>query len=411
MHVLLFTHYFPPEIGSGPHLPYELGETLAQRGHRVTVVTNFPRYNVPVMPQRYRGKLLCRQQIGGMDVLRINGPNLYGSSVLSRGLVQILAPPVLAVRAMFARRPDVVYTVTPPIMMGLVARRVAQRFRVPWVVNVQDLFPQCMVDLGILRSKRMIRIFEGMEAKVYRTASAITVMSEGNREFVIGRGANPDRVHVVPNWVDVEAFSVGPVSEEARRRFRQEHGLGDEFLVVFAGTMGFSQGLDVVIEAARLTQDVPDLRWVMVGGGAERDRLAAAAAGLPNMVFLPMQPKEKYPEVLAAADVCLVTLRPEVVTPTVPSKIATIMAAGRPIVASIPAVGDAWRVIQDAQAGVVVPPAEGGALAEAVLDLMNRREVLARMGCAGRDYAERCLSRTACVKMVEAILQSVIGAR
>ncbi len=411
MHVLLFTHYFPPEIGSGPHLPYELGETLAQRGHRVTVVTNFPRYNVPVMPQQYRGKLLCRGQMGGMDVLRINGPNLYGSSVLSRGLVQILAPPVLAMRAMFARRPDVVYTVTPPIMMGLAARRVAQRFRVPWVANVQDLFPQCMVDLGILRSRRMIRIFEGMEAKVYRTASAITVMSEGNREFVIGRGANPDRVHVVPNWVDVEAFAVGPVSEEARRRFRQEHGLGDKFLVVFAGTMGFSQGLDVVIEAARLTQDVPDLRWVMVGGGAERDRLATAAAGLPNTVFLPMQPKEKYPEVLAAADVCLVTLRPEVVTPTVPSKIATIMAAGRPIVASIPAVGDAWQVIQEARAGVVVPPADAEALARAVRGLMHQPDVLHKLGYAGRDYAVRHLSRAACVTMVEAILQSVIGPR
>jgi len=407
MHVLLLSHYFPPEIGSGPHLPYELGESLVRLGHTVTVVTGFPRYNVPVMPARYRRRLFVREDLGGMRVLRINSPNFYGSSVLSRGLVQILAPPVLALRAMLSAKPDVIYTVTPPIMMGLAARRVAQRFRVPWVANVQDLFPQCMVDLGILRSRRMIRLFEGMERKVYQTASAITVMSEGNRRFVIERGAAAERVHVVPNWVDVAAFPVGQQSEEAGQRFRQEHDLGDRFLVVFAGTMGFSQGLDVVLDAAERTGDRKDILWLMVGGGAERDRLFERARGLGNVRFLPMQPKEKYPEVLAAADVCLVTLRPEVVTPTVPTKIATIMAAGRPMVASIPSVGDAWRVIEEAQAGIVVPPADGEALARAVLDLCRDRERLQALGRAGRAYAESRLSREACVGMIERILRQV----
>jgi glycosyltransferase involved in cell wall biosynthesis len=409
MRILIVSQYFPPEIGSGPHLPYELGETLAQRGHEVTVVTGFPRYNVPVMPKEYRRRLMRTETIAGMRVLRINGPNLYGSSVVSRGLVQILAPPVLGLRAMLAGKPDVVYTVTPPIMMGLAARRVAQRYRVPWVANVQDLFPQCMVDLGILTSRRMIRMFERMERTVYRTASAITVMSEGNRRFVIGRGGKPERVFVVPNWVDISAFSVSH-GASAPGSFRAEYELGDVFLAVFAGTMGFSQGLDVVIDAARLTQGESNLRWVMVGGGAERDRLASAAADLKNVVFLPMQPKEKYPGVLADADICLVTLRPEVATPTVPSKIATIMAAGRPLVASIPSSGDACRVIEESRGGVVVPPADAEALARAVLDLKNRPEALIEMGKAGRQYAEQNLSRDASVTRVEAVFEHVMRA-
>lgn len=405
MRVLLLTHYFPPEIGSGPHYPFELAESLVKRGHRVTVVTGFPRYNVPVMPPDYRMRLLKRECKSGVQILRINAPNFYGSSVVSRGLVQMLAPPVLGFRAALAGRHDVIYTITPPIMIGLAARRVAQVHRVPWVANVQDLFPQCMIDLGILRGQRLIRMFERMERTLYRTATAITVMSPGNREFVIGRGGDPERVHVVPNWVDTSAFS----RDAPRGSFRREYGLGEGFLVAFAGTMGFSQGLEVVIEAARLTEGEEGLLWLMVGGGAERDRLAAAAEGLTNVRFLPMQPKEKYPSVLADSDVCLVTLRPEVATPTVPSKIATIMAAGRPLIASIPATGDARRVVEEAGAGAVVPPADARALADAVVALKRDRARLADMGRSGRAYAESNLSREACVTLVEDVLKSVTG--
>ncbi len=410
MQVLLLSHYFPPEIGSGPHLPYELGETLAARGHRVTVVTGFPRYNVPTMPERYRRKLLARERMGGMDILRINGPNFYGSSILSRGLVQMLAPPVSGLRAALTARPDVIYTVTPPIMMGLAARQVALRFGAPWVANVQDLFPQCMIDLGILQGRRMIRIFERMERTLYRTADAITVMSPGNRDFVIERGGQPDRVHVVANWVDVSGFSGEPPAPTPELPFRVEHDLGSRFVVLFAGTMGFSQGLDVVIEAARRTVNVQDMVWLMVGGGAERDRLAAAADGLPNVRFLPMQPKEQYPGALAAANVCLVTLRPEVATPTVPSKIATIMAAARPILAAIPSHGDARQVIEASGAGFVTPPADPAALAEAALKLKSDPARCVQMGRAGRAYVQGNLTRDACVSQVETILKGLIGA-
>ncbi len=403
MRILILSHYFPPEIGSGPHYPFELAESLVKRKHKVTVVTGFPRYNVPVMPPDYRYRLFKRECKSGVQIVRVNAPNFYGSSVISRGLVQMLAPPALGLRAALAGRHDVIYTITPPIMIGLAARRVAQVYRIPWVANVQDLFPQSMIDLGILRGQRMIRMFERMERTLYRTATAITVMSPGNREFVISRGGDPDRVHVVPNWVDTRSFS----ADAPRGAFRQAHGLGDAFMVVFAGTMGFSQGLDVVIEAARLTAGEDGLLWLMVGGGAERDRLAAAAEGLANVRFLPMQPKEKYPTVLADADVCLVTLRPEVATPTVPSKIATIMAAGRPIVASIPATGDARRVIEESGGGVVVPPADPRALADAVLALKRDRDAPARMGRSGRAYAEANLSREACVTLVEDVLKRV----
>lgn len=406
MNLLFLSNYFPPEIGSGPHLPFELAESLSQLGHHVTVVTGFPRYNLSVMPARYRWRVSVREEMSGIRVVRINAPNFYGSSVFSRGMVQLLAPPALALPGLLAGKPDLVYTISPPLMMGIAAFVVAKRYGVPCVVNVQDLFPQTLIDLGILHNRTVIRVFEAMERYVYRKASAITVMSNGNRSFVVKRGAESEKVHTISNWVDTSAIQPGP----RLNSFRQQHGLGDEFLVLFAGTMGWSQSLDVVIDAASHLANHSDIRFLLVGRGAEQERIKMRAAEAPNVQFLPMQPKVVYPRLLAAADVCLVTLRPEVVTPTVPSKISTIMAAGRPLVASIPE-GDARDVIKDANCGLLVTPGDGKALADAVLQLRNCPEAASEMGKNGRAYAESRLSRESCVKRNEQVFQSVLEER
>jgi glycosyltransferase involved in cell wall biosynthesis len=401
MKILVLTNYFPPEIGTGPHLPYELGESLVQAGYEVTVVTGFPRYNVPTIPERYRWKLVCREEMGGMQILRINTPNFYGNTRISRGLVQLLSPPVLAIRGLFGGRPDVVYTGTPPLFMGVAAYAVARRYRVPFVLNVQDLFPQTAIDLGVLQNRTLIAFFRRVERFLYRKATALTAMSDPNRDYVIARGADAGKVHTVFNWCDTE--SIRPAAR--MNDFRRMHGLNENlFVVLSAGTMGFFQGLDTVIDAARLLADVPDLLFLLVGGGAECERLQQRAAGLPNVRFLPMQPKELYPQVLAAADVGLVTLRPEVITPNVPSRISTIMAAARPILASLPQ-GEAARLVVEAQAGVVVPAGDGPAFATATLRLKENPAASQQMGVSGRQYAERYLSRTACVRRNEEILR------
>jgi glycosyltransferase involved in cell wall biosynthesis len=386
-------------------MAHELGETLVKRGHVVTVVTGFPRYNVPKMPQKYRGRMSFREKMDGMLVLRINALNFYGRSIISRGLVQILSPPMLGLQAILASKPDVVYTISPPLLMGVIARFSAWRYRVPCVVNVQDLFPQTMIDLGLLKNRFLIKIFELMERFVYRSTTAMTVMSEGNRQFVIGRGASPEKVHVGDNWVDVDAIQPG----ERMNDFRREHDLDDMFVVLFAGTMGASQGIEVAIDAARQLKNEPNLLFLLIGDGIARDGLERYASGLSNVRFLPMQPKELYPQVLAASDACLVTLRPDVLTPTIPSKIGTIMAAGRPILASMPLHGDAPRIINEARAGIVMAAGDSASLAKAVLDLKHNSALCAELGINGRSYAENRLSRECMIRKFEMIFQSVTG--
>lgn len=403
MKLLFLVYYFPPEIGSGPHLPYELGESLVRRGHEVTVVAGFPHYHVPVMPPQYRRRFLFAEEMGGMKVLRINVPSPYTRSKVVRGLAQQIAPWMLAMRAWGVEKPDLVFAMTPPLVMGLAACRVARHFEVPCVVNVQDLFPQAAVDLGLMHNRMLIRFFETLERRLYRKADAITVMSDGNGDYVVSKGANRDKVSTVPNWVDTDLIQ----PEEMMNSFRAEHQLGDQFVVLFAGTMGWSQGLGVVVDAARLLAAEPNLLFLFVGEGMELAEMQRRSADLSNVRFLPIQPKAVYPKVLAAANAALVTLRPEVATPTVPSKISTIMAAGRPILASIPLDGDAPRLIEKAEAGIIVPAGDARALADAVLALKNDPRRARRMGERGRAYAEQRLAREVCVTYNEAVFRQL----
>lgn len=403
MKILFQANYFPPEVGTAPHLSFEMAESLARLGHQVTVVTGFPGYNVSSAPTRYGRKWLFRERMGQVNVVRIRSPFGYGNSRSARGLWHMTTPFFLGLRSCALPRHDVMLTFSPPLVSGLVARCVSARHRIPWVVNVQDLFPQSAVDLRLLKNRMLIRFFERLERYIYRKADAIIVMSRGNRDFVVNRGGNPDRVRVVANWVDTDAIR----PDERMNRFRQQNGLGHKFVVLFAGTMGWSQGLGVVVEAARLRREDTDMLWVLVGDGIEKSRLKDSAKGLANVRFLPMQSKEDYPQVLAAADVCLAILHPDVATPAVPSKIATIMAAGRPVVACFPQ-GDATRIVREAECGRVVPAGNAAALAQAIDGLRWDRVARERMGAAGRQFVEKNFSRETAAAGFEACLLQVV---
>jgi glycosyltransferase involved in cell wall biosynthesis len=288
-------------------------------------------------------------------------------------------------------------------MMGLASWVIAWRHRTQCCLSVQDLFPQNAVDLGLLKNKMAILFFEALERLAYRAAGAVVVHSEGNRAHIVARGKPADQVHSLPNWVDTNVIRPA----ERHNDFRREHHLQQEFIVSFAGAMGWSQGLEVVIEAARLLAREPDLLFLLIGGGTQRERLGRLAEGLPNVRFLPMQSQEKYPSVLAASDACLVTLRPEVATPVVPSKLLTIMSAGRPVLASVPLAGDAPRIVNDAACGFVVPPGDAQALADAVLCLKRDSGATREKAENGRKWAERHFSRAACICRFESLFRSL----
>lgn len=417
MRILLLTAYFPPDTGSAAHLFYELGVELVKQGHRVSVITGMPGYHAQGPLDKYRGKMWVRENVDGMDITRVITPQLPRHLMVGRALWQFGSAVSFLVAGLGLPRHDITVVYSPPLPLGLVAWVLKRLRGTPFVLNVQDLFPQSIIDLGLLKNRLLIRLFEEMEYFVYRRADVITVHSPGNREHVIRkmqrRSAKMDegaKVRVIPNWVDTHFIQPG----ERVNDFRKEHGLGGAFVVSFAGVLGYSQDLDVVLEAARILEEdsrKSDILWLIVGDGVEKPRLERKARemGLASVRFLPMQPRERYPSVLQASDVCLTTLHAEVKTPVVPSKILSIMAAGRPVVAALNPNGDAPRLIEEAQCGLCVPPEDPQALAEAVMRLYHDSSLREHLGRNGRRYAEEHFSLEVCVKRYEELFEEVIS--
>lgn len=407
MRLLLLTAYFPPDTGSAAHLFYELGTALAKRGHEVWVVTGFPSYHAQGDLSQYQRKLWMKEQLNSLLVTRIAVPRLPRHIPLARGIWQMLCAVLFFLPTLLMPRPDIVLIYSPPLPLGLTGWALKRFRKVPFVLNVQDLFPQSAIDLGILRNRTLIRFFEEMERFVYRRAAHITVHSSGNRDHVLRKGASPHKVTVLSNWIDTDFLKPSPKNN----RFRHELGLEGKFVISFAGVLGYSQDLDVVLEAAQRLADYPKIVFLIVGEGVEKPRLEKKAQemSLSNVIFLPMQPRDRYCEVIAASDLSLATLYAKVRTPVVPSKILSIMAAGRPVIASMELSGDAPKLIEKARCGLVLPPGDAEGLAAAILKLYNNPDLCEEMGQNGRQYAEQYLSVGLAAERYEWLFAQILG--
>lgn len=328
MKILLLTDAFPPEVRSSSHLMFELAEDLSARGHRVAVVTGMPRYNlaapVPAPPGR-----MVRERMGEVDVVRVHTPAIHNVGHWRRGLGQLLLPLAFTRAARHLDPPEVILTYSPLLTLGLASHWLARRWRIPFVFNVQDLFPQNAIDLGALRNPLLIAVFRRMERFIYRRAAAITLHSPGNAAWVRQAGAEPARLHVIPNWVDTERHR--PESANANNLFRNRLGLQGRFVVLFAGVMGYAQDMETIVEAAARLAAEPRVVFLLVGDGSERAAIERRRdeLRLTNLRLLPFVSREEYPALVAACDVGLVTLKKTMKTPVVPSKLPTYMASGR----------------------------------------------------------------------------------
>jgi colanic acid biosynthesis glycosyl transferase WcaI len=396
MKILLVTAYFPPDTGSAAHLFYELGVQLVRENHAVTVLTSFPSYHTVEPIQGYQGRRLVQERLDGLDVVRVRVPNLPRQIPVARAAWQFILAHRFARAVRRLEKHDVALIYSPPLPLGLAGAALKKSSRTPFILNVQDLFPRSAVDLKILRNRWLIAFFEGLEKRIYRAADHITVHSPGNRAHVVGTGIEAGNVTVVPNWVDTEFLR----PDRCRNGFSERHDLAGRFVVSFAGVLGYSQDIDVILDAAQRLRDRAEILFLVVGDGVERDRLIrkTRVLGCTNVRFLPMQPRQVYPDVLTASDVCLVTLKEKVVSPVVPSKILSIMAAGKPLVACMNPRGDAAEVVCAARCGFVLPAGDGAGLAEAILKLRRESSLCAELGRNGRAYCVENFSLAQCAR-------------
>ena len=383
MRIVAVLPHFLPDVAPTGVIGSRIVEELGARGHHIEVVTALPWYQSHAVDPAWRGRLVRRERTAWGSVTRLHPfPTGDKRNIPARAVGFAGFCAAAAATGSAGARADVVLAMSPPLPMAATGWLIARARRAPLVLNVQDIFPDVAVELGVLRGARAIAAASALERWSYARASAVTVLSEDMRGNLTPKVRDPLKLHVIPNFVDVDAVQPG-----ARlNTYRREHGLGDRTVVMYAGNVGMSQNLDLLVQAARCTLDRPDVVYVVNGGGSGLADVQRDAAGLPNVVFVPMQPLERLPEVLAAADVHVVALRAGLSRNSVPSKTYSILAAGRPVLAAVDPGSEVQRVVEAAGAGAAVPPDDPAAFLAALRPLLDDAEARERMGRAGRAW-------------------------
>lgn len=407
MRILIVTHYFPPEIGAPQARLSELARFWSESGEEVTVLTGMPNHPTGEVQPGYRGRLKLSERVDGYKVERcwlFATPNEGFIKKTLGHLSFMMSSVMLGYRR--AGRPDVVVVSSPTFFSILSGWVLARAKRARLVVEIRDLWPAIFVELGILKSRRIITALEWIELAMYRAADAIVVVSEGFREHIAARGIPEEKIFTVRNGVDVDRFSTATApSAELRSRLGVTAG---EILVLYIGAHGISQGLKSVADAAARLQAEP-IHFALVGEGADKRNVEehVKALGLENVSMLAGVPSGDVPDVLAAADICLVPLRDVPLFATfIPSKIFEYLAAGKPVVGAV--AGEPAQILREAGATVVVPedPAQ---LADAITALASNSNLRQDMGVRGRRYVETTFNRRHLADQYRSILRSVVG--
>jgi colanic acid biosynthesis glycosyl transferase WcaI len=404
MKILAFEEGFPPELTSA-RLPYEFANELASRGHEITVVTSFPRrYLVLGKIESPKGRFFYLEKMDGFSVLRV-WPDLKRNSLITRFLEYSILPVTLFIGGLIAgRKKDLIHCQTPPLTMAFMACFLSRILRKPIIIRIQDIHPDALVKIGLLKNRLMIRLMEFMEIFVYFYALHITVISEGYKRHVIAKGISEKKVSLIPNWADID--KIKPLT---RNDYRERMGLEDKFIVTYAGTMSWPQDLETAVESAIMLRKHQDIMFLMVGDGVKKESLIRKSkeAGLNNIMFMPLQPRNEYFKILYASDACLVPLRRQFTSPTVPSKMLEIMACGKPMITNVPSGSDVQRIINDAECGSWVEPENPEALSKAILTLYSDRNFALKLGRNGLSYVKKHFSLRVCMDKYEELLSSL----
>lgn len=406
MRILIYSYNYHPEpIGIAP-LMTELAEGLVKRGHQVRVVTAMPNYPERKIYQDYRGKFYLTEYKNGVKIQRSYvwirpQPNLIDRVMLEASFVFTSFMP-----ALFGWRPDVILSTSPSLPVCLPTTLLGWLHKCPVILNLQDILPDAAVHVGLLKNKSLIRVFSILEKFAYRSANKISVIADGFVDNLVSKKVPPEKIVQIPNWVDVNF--IRPMQQE-KNAFRVENKLENKFVVLYSGNIALTQGLETVVKAAAKLRDISDIAFVIVGeaNGLQRLQEECNKCGASNVMLLPFQPRERLPEMLAAADVGLVVQKKNVISFNMPSKIQVLLASGSAIVASVPDSGTAARAIRQSGGGVLVPPEEPSALADAVLDLYKHPEKVKTLGYNSRKYAVEQYSFDQALNNYESLFESV----
>ena len=401
LRIAVLCPHFEPDTAPTGEVISAIVHELTARGHRIDVVTALPWYRHHAVEAGWTGRRVRRESTPWGRVTRVDPfAGRDKRSIVRRAAGFVGFSALAGAQAIRGGRVDAVLAMSPPFTMGLTGWAVHLVRRGPLVFNVQDVFPDAAIATGAITDRRLIAVARWIERVSYARSAAVTVVGEEMRTNVVAK-LPPGRagdVVTIPNFVDTDL--IRPL--DRRTELRARLGIGDEPVVMYAGNIGYSQSLGMVVDVARR---MPEVTFLINGGGSGLPALAELAAGVGNVRFNGYEPKERLAEVLATGDVHLVPLRAGLASVSVPSKTYAVLAAGRPIVASIDAGSEVPRLLASAGAGVSVAPDDADALHAALVELLADGARRAAMGAAGRAWVEVNASPAAAATAYEALFR------
>ena len=386
----------------------ELAEGLAKRGHEVRVVTAMPNYPERKIYPDYRGQLYTTEERNGVFIQRCYvwirpKPGLITRTMLDGSFVLLSF-----FQALKGWKPDIILYTSPSLPASVPVALLKLWYRCPTVLNLQDILPEAAVQTGLITNPLAIRVFEALEKFAYKSATRISVIAEGFRTNLVGKGVPDSKMTTICNWVDVNFIRPMPKHENA---FRKANGLEKKFVVLYSGNIARTQGIRTVIRAAAELQRIKDIAFAIVGEESQLAELDELRQELDvhNVLLRPFAPRAQLPEMLAAADVGLIMQKRNVVGFNMPSKTQVLLASGRPIIAAVPPDGTAAGAVRASGGGIVVEPENPAKLAKAIEQLYENADEATKLGDQGRQHALEEYSFEQALNRYEALFQELLA--
>ncbi|HAD07357.1 MAG TPA: hypothetical protein DCE76_09395 [Anaerolineaceae bacterium] len=405
MNILLLVPHYEPDLGPSAPLFTLLSEELIKRGHHVRVLTTVPHYPSGIVPPAFRKKWIQQSVEMGVEIYRIRVPSLNRSNLAGR-LLQFFVYQVGAGWQGLFLNYEVVFVANPALWVWLPFFILVFLRRKPAVFSIYDLYPDVGVRLGIFRNPVAFHLVKALEKFCLKHSARVRIISESFRSAIHQFGIPDQKIQMIPDWVDSQFIRPLP----RQNPFSKEYCLENHFVIQYAGNMGFSQPLEIILDAARAFASDPDILFTLVGDGCKREKLMQLAAeqNLRNVRFIPYQPRERLPHVLASADVALVILKEGMAYTAMPSKILSILAAGRPIIACVDRESETWKFIQKTEAGVCVPAGNTNDFIQAILTLRANPLLCKRMSRNGRNWILRHHTPQIAAEKMESLFLSML---
>ena len=407
MRILFLSHYFPPEVNAPASRTHEPCREWVRQGHDVTVITGVPNHPRGVLFEGYENRLVQEEDVDGIRVIRTWMFLSANEGFLGRISNYVLFAVTASLLSFKAERPDVVVATSPQFFCGLAGMLVSRLRGAPFVLEVRDLWPESIAQLGQLRRGRLLRTLERVETLLYRSAAGIVVNTGAFIDHIAARGVAPEKIELVYNGIDPTLFRSQPPDDALLRK----HGLKDKYLVAYIGTLGLAHGVETLLDAAERLRDHGDVHFLIIGDGAAREGLAAEAArrDLANVSLLGLRPRSEIPGWIASIDLLVVLLRNlDIFRSVIPSKIFEFCAQERPVIVSSPR-GEIRRLIEAADAARFVDAEQPEALAEMILSCRRAPEETAAMARRGREWVETEFVRDDLARRMLSFMQQVVA--